>query len=85
MRLILLLLICAGSAFAHPGDLDENGGHTCRSNCEKYNLQPGEYHIHRPAETEKEQKTPKSSLEHKENTDKKEALRMKQGTSKKKL
>lgn len=29
---------------AHPGRTDANGGHTCRTNCEKWGLQYGEYH-----------------------------------------
>ncbi|UIO42385.1 YHYH domain-containing protein [Brevibacillus brevis] len=31
---------------AHPGRTDANGGHTCRTNCEKWGLQYGEYHFH---------------------------------------
>ncbi|MCC8433296.1 YHYH domain-containing protein [Brevibacillus sp. M2.1A] len=31
---------------AHPGRTDANGGHTCRTNCEKWGLQYGEYHYH---------------------------------------
>ena len=34
------------SAYAHPGRTDANGGHTCRTNCEKWGLQYGEYHYH---------------------------------------
>ncbi|MGE7884485.1 YHYH domain-containing protein [Bacillus sp. NPDC094077] len=33
-------------AYAHPGRTDANGGHTCRTNCEKWGLQYGEYHYH---------------------------------------
>lgn len=33
-------------AFAHPGGLDSQGGHTCRTNCAQYGLQDGEYHYH---------------------------------------
>jgi hypothetical protein len=32
--------------FAHPGRTDANGGHTCRTNCESWGLQYGEYHYH---------------------------------------
>jgi hypothetical protein len=31
---------------AHPGRTDKNGGHTCRTNCEKWGLSYGEYHYH---------------------------------------
>ena len=31
---------------AHPGRTDANGGHTCRTNCEKWGLQYGQYHYH---------------------------------------
>lgn len=31
---------------AHPGRTDANGGHTCRTNCEKWGLKYGEYHYH---------------------------------------
>ncbi|MGX5571016.1 YHYH domain-containing protein [Bacillus toyonensis] len=40
------LLIAPISAYAHPGRTDANGGHTCRTNCEKCGLQYGEYHYH---------------------------------------
>lgn len=33
-------------AEAHPGRTDANGGHTCRTNCEKWGLEYGEYHYH---------------------------------------
>lgn len=31
---------------AHPGRTDKKGGHTCRTNCQKYGLSYGEYHYH---------------------------------------
>lgn len=40
------LLVAPISANAHPGRTDSNGGHTCRTNCEKWGLQYGEYHYH---------------------------------------
>lgn len=40
------LLVAPISAYAHPGRTDANGGHTCRTNCEKWGLQNGEYHYH---------------------------------------
>lgn len=37
---------------AHPGRTDKNGCHVCRTNCEKWGLEQGEYHCHNiPAET----------------------------------
>ncbi|MED0678713.1 thermonuclease family protein [Aneurinibacillus thermoaerophilus] len=45
--LIALTMLAAPLvASAHPGRTDANGGHTCRTNCEKWGLQPGEYHYH---------------------------------------
>ncbi|WP_075310783.1 YHYH domain-containing protein [Bacillus wiedmannii] len=40
------LLVAPISAYAHPGRTDANGGHMCRTNCEKWGLQYGEYHYH---------------------------------------
>ncbi|WP_197254277.1 copper amine oxidase N-terminal domain-containing protein [Paenibacillus dendritiformis] len=46
----LAILLGAGSAapeaIAHPGRTDKYGGHTCRTNCEKWGLEYGEYHYH---------------------------------------
>lgn len=42
----IALLVAPISAYAHPGRTDANGGHTCRTNCEKWGLQYGEYHYH---------------------------------------
>lgn len=48
--LVLALLITTTSSFAHPGNTDSQGGHTCRTNCERWGLRYGEYHFHgRPA------------------------------------
>jgi hypothetical protein len=33
--------------FAHPGNTDAYGCHTCRTNCSKWGLSQGEYHCHR--------------------------------------
>jgi hypothetical protein len=35
-----------GIAEAHPGRTDLNGGHICRTNCESWELNYGEYHSH---------------------------------------
>lgn len=45
--LCLMLVFFTGAlAEAHPGRTDANGGHTCRTNCEKWGLEYGEYHYH---------------------------------------
>ncbi|MED4585790.1 YHYH domain-containing protein [Brevibacillus choshinensis] len=41
-----LLVIPFSVVEAHPGRTDKNGGHTCRTNCEKWGLQYGQYHYH---------------------------------------
>lgn len=43
---IILVLILPSETLAHPGRTDANGGHTCRTNCEKWGLEYGEYHYH---------------------------------------
>lgn len=43
---MLLLTSSVASVSAHPGRTDSNGGHTCRTNCEKWGLEYGEYHYH---------------------------------------
>lgn len=43
---LVLVLIMANDAKAHPGRTDANGGHTCRTNCASYGLEDGEYHYH---------------------------------------
>lgn len=41
-------LMIPSITFAHPGALDANGCHTCKTNCtEKYALQYGQYHCHK--------------------------------------
>jgi len=44
--LLVALVFVSSPAYAHPGRTDANGGHTCYTNCEKYGLKYGEYHIH---------------------------------------
>jgi micrococcal nuclease len=46
LLLVLFFFFFAGSAEAHPGRKDANGGHTCRTNCEQWGLEYGEYHYH---------------------------------------
>jgi hypothetical protein len=40
------MFIFAGNVFAHPGNTDASGGHTCRMNCGDWGLYYGEYHYH---------------------------------------
>ncbi len=44
LTVMVLLFVAAGTASAHPGRTDSNGGHYCRTNCEKWGLEYGEYH-----------------------------------------
>lgn len=54
---VLVSLSCCFMLFlpsvsdAHPGRTDSNGGHTCRTNCEKWGLEYGEYHYHNDGDT----------------------------------
>ena len=42
--------------YAHPGKTDENGCHVCKTNCDNYGLEYGEYHCH-DGESEKVSKS----------------------------
>lgn len=44
--LFVAMVSLALPVFAHPGNTDKKGGHTCRTNCEKYGLKNGQYHLH---------------------------------------
>lgn len=44
---ILGALLIPYISFAHPGNTDSSGCHTCRTNCSKWGLSTGEYHCHR--------------------------------------
>jgi hypothetical protein len=44
--LVILSILFPNNVFAHSGRTDEFGGHTCRTNCEDYGLDYGEYHYH---------------------------------------
>lgn len=46
MILLFILLLTPSLSFAHPGDTDTFGGHTCHTNCEDWGLNYGEYHYH---------------------------------------
>ncbi|AYK07659.1 YHYH domain-containing protein [Brevibacillus laterosporus] len=43
---VTMLAVPFQQTSAHPGRTDKNGGHTCRTNCEKWGLSYGEYHYH---------------------------------------
>ncbi|WP_088032004.1 YHYH domain-containing protein [Evansella clarkii] len=43
---IIMLSFSSYDTLAHPGRTDANGGHTCRTNCERWGLEYGEYHKH---------------------------------------
>jgi micrococcal nuclease len=42
----LFLLFSTIQVEAHPGRTDASGGHTCRTNCDKWGYNTGEYHYH---------------------------------------
>lgn len=42
----LVFLLNTNLAKAHPGGTDSMGCHTCRTNCEAWGLEYGEYHCH---------------------------------------
>lgn len=48
--LLVVLTLMAGfistEAPAHPGGTDSSGCHVCRTNCEDWGLNYGEYHCH---------------------------------------
>lgn len=46
LLLIVFFTVFTGTASAHPGRTDANGGHTCRTNCASWGLGDGEYHTH---------------------------------------
>lgn len=46
LTLIAVALIAPSVTFAHPGNTDKRGGHTCKTNCAKWGLKYGQYHYH---------------------------------------
>lgn len=47
MSLIVVTIIFGPiNVMAHPGGLDDNDCHYCRTNCSKWGLDTGEYHCH---------------------------------------
>jgi competence protein ComEC len=48
----LSLLMLTQPVLAHPGRTDSNGGHYCRTNCEKWGEVEGEWHSHGDSDNE---------------------------------
>jgi hypothetical protein len=46
MTVLMMFFVTSNTVNAHPGRTDANGGHTCRTNCEKWGLRYGQYHYH---------------------------------------
>lgn len=46
ISVLIVFAMISHSATAHPGRLDANGGHYCRTNCANYGLANGQYHYH---------------------------------------
>ncbi len=53
IKILLAIIVILGglflvftSLFAHPGNTDSYGCHTCRTNCPSWGLSYGEYHCH---------------------------------------
>ena len=49
--IIILFVFSTASVSAHPGKTNGDGCHTCRTNCEKWGLEYGEYHCHNDGNT----------------------------------
>ena len=43
---VLLTIVIAFPAFAHPGKTDRQGGHKCYKECAEWDLYYAEYHLH---------------------------------------
>lgn len=43
---VAILALTTMPVQAHPGRTDSSGGHTCRTNCERWGREYGEYHYH---------------------------------------
>lgn len=44
--LFLIMLLLNVKVYAHPGNTDSNGCHTCKKNCSSWGLYDGQYHCH---------------------------------------
>jgi hypothetical protein len=47
ITVFFFVLFVPALAFAHPGNTDSKGGHTCKTNCPKWGLAYGQYHTHK--------------------------------------
>lgn len=57
----LVCFVFSSASYAHPGRTDARGGHTCRTNCEKWGLEYGEYHYHNGSSSSSSKSSSKSS------------------------
>ena len=55
------VLSLALPASAHPGRTDSQGGHTCKTNCEKWGYKFGEWHKHNSGKAKAVKATSKTS------------------------
>jgi len=46
VTMVIIVSLFVNMAFAHPGRTNRYGCHTCRTNCERWGLNYGEYHCH---------------------------------------
>jgi hypothetical protein len=46
ITILITFMFSTIPVYAHPGRTDSRGGHTCRTNCEKWGLEYGQYHYH---------------------------------------
>jgi len=51
---LLLFYLYPNLVQAHSGGTDASGGHTCRTNCEHYGLEDGEYHYHNNGDSQQD-------------------------------
>ena len=51
LLVIYFLSVNSPNVYAHPGRTDSSGGHTCRTNCPRWGLDYGQYHMHGGATT----------------------------------
>ncbi len=51
LLLAVLILMLISEVYGHPGRTNSEGCHTCKTSCEQYGLQYGEYHCHNKIST----------------------------------
>jgi hypothetical protein len=47
IAIVFFVFLNAEITFAHPGNTDKYGCHTCKTNCPSWGLKKGEYHCHK--------------------------------------